>query len=131
MAKKPGRNNQANELKEEIAHSREQVGRNLRGLRYELDVPRKIRNSFRREPLPWIATAAAVGIFVVLMVARRKKIYVTPTGTAKPAPEKFLTAGLALGVLKIASTLLKPAIIGLVEKKLSGAPPSPRPARRV
>jgi hypothetical protein len=130
MAKESGRNHHAEGLKEEIALSREQVGRNLQGLRYELDFSRKIRRSFRKEPLPWIATAAAVGIFVVLMVARRKKIYVAPKNYVTPPPNKFLTAGLALGALRIASGLLRPIIISFLENKLGGSQNGPRPVKK-
>jgi hypothetical protein len=129
MAKEPRRNKQTDQLKEEIALSREQVGRNLRGLRYELDFPRKIRRSFRHEPLPWIATAAAVGIFVVLIVARRKKVYVGPTNNTK-SPNKILAMGFALGALRIASGLFRPMIIGFLEKKLGGYQSGPPPVRR-
>lgn len=117
MAKESGRNRPVDELKEEIALSREEVSRNLRGLRYELDLPRKIRNSFRDEPLPWIATAAAVGIFIVLMATRRKKTLVDARAFTKP-PGKLLTVGFALGALRIATGLLKPVIVSFVEKKV-------------
>ncbi len=117
MAKESGRNRPVDELKEEIAVSREEVSRNLRGLRYELDLPRKIRNSFRDEPLPWITTAAAVGIFIVLMATRRKRAHVDVKALAKP-PGKLLTVGFALGALRIAAGLLKPVILRFVEKKV-------------
>ena len=129
MAKESGRNKQPDELKAEIALSREQVRRNLRGLRYELDFPQKIRRSFRHEPLPWIATAAAVGIFIVLMSVRRKKVYIDSKSAAKPQ-NKFLAMGLTLGALRVASSLLRPVIINFLEKKLVGAPSEPRPVKK-
>lgn len=130
MATKSGHNNQTDELRDQIAQSREQVGRNLRGLRYEMDLPGKIRRSIRNEPVPWIATAATVGVFLVLIATRGKKIPVAPQTMVKAAPTKFLTMGLALGVLRVASSLLKPVIIGFVEKKLGGSPSAPKPAKR-
>ena len=130
MAKESGRNKQADELKEEIAFSREQVEKNLRGLRYELDFKRKIRRSFSHEPLPWIASAAAVGIFIVLIAARRKKVYVSTKNYAKPQ-SKVLAMGLALGALRIAAGMLRPVIIGFLEKKLGGSQSEPRPVRKL
>lgn len=129
MAKESGRNKQAGELREEIALSREQVGRNLRGLRYELDFRRKIRRSFRHEPLPWIATAAAVGIFIVLMSVRRKKVYIASKRAAKPQ-SKVLAMGLTLGALRVAAGLLRPVIINFLERKLGVARSEPRPVKK-
>src|SRR5947209_16439327 len=77
MAEKPGRNRSTSELTAEIAHSRERVARDLRGLQYELDFPRKLRRSFREQTVSWITAAAAVGTLIVLLPVRKKKIYVT------------------------------------------------------
>ena len=115
MAREPGRNN--SELKEEIARSRARVTRDLRGLRDELDFPKKIRKSIRRKPVPWIATAVAVGLFLVLHLARKKKIYVDATKASKSG-KKLLEAGFVLGALRIAATLLKPVIVSFVSKKI-------------
>ena len=117
MAREPGRNN--SELKEEIARSRVRVTRDLRGLRDELDFPRKIRKSIRRQPVPWIATAAAVGLFLVLHLTRKKKVYVDAKSASKTGT-KLLEAGFVLGALRIAATLLKPVIVRFVERKMHG-----------
>ena len=117
MARNPGRNN--SELKEEIARSRAELTRDLRGLRDELDFPRKIRKSFRRQPVPWIATAAAVGLFLVLHLARKKKVYVAAAKATKSG-SKLLEAGFVLGALRIAATLLKPVVVKFVERKMHG-----------
>ena len=115
MARQSRRNN--SELKEDIALSRVRLARDLRGVRGELDLPRKVRRSFRRQPVPWIAGAVGVGLFLVLMSRRKKKVYVdaksrTTSGT------KLLEAGFVLGALRIAATLLKPVIISFVSRKL-------------
>ena len=65
-----------NQLKGEIAGSRERVARELRGLRYELDFPAKFRRSFRKQTGSWISAAAAVGALIALAPMRRKKVYV-------------------------------------------------------
>ncbi len=71
-----------NELKAEIAHSRERLVRNLRGLRYELDFQAKFRRSFRKQTGSWISAAAAVGTLIALAPVRDKKIYVDSKGPA-------------------------------------------------
>ncbi|MEP7015144.1 MAG: hypothetical protein ABI925_06875 [Verrucomicrobiota bacterium] len=118
MAKKSGRVKPPDEIREEIALSREQVARNLRGVRYEMDLPRRIRRSIRQQPLPWIATAAAAGIFLVLMVTRRQKIYVDANKSAQPQ-SKLMAMGFALGAMRLASSLLKPMIVNFVERKVN------------
>ena len=73
MAEKSGRNKSTNELRTEIARSRERVGRDLRGLHYELDFPAKVRRSFREQTVSWLAAATAVGALIVLLPTRKKK----------------------------------------------------------
>jgi len=65
MAKEPGRNNSTDELKVKIARSRDRVARDFRGVRHELDIPRKIRRSFREQTLLWVGAAVVVGTLVV------------------------------------------------------------------
>jgi hypothetical protein len=120
MAKEPGRNKSAGELRAEVVRSREQVARSLRGLRYELDFPRKIRRSFQQQTFAWIAAAAVVGTLVVLLPLRRKKVYVDAKKARHPR-SGLLEAGFALGVLRIAASLLKPVIVSFVSKKIMGS----------
>ena len=116
MAKKPGNKSPA-ELREEIARSREQVARRVSRVREEIDLPRKIRRSVRREPVPWIVGAIAVGLLVTAVVTRKKKVYVDAKGGAK-SKHPLLEAGFILGALRIAASLLKPVVMNFVEKKL-------------
>jgi len=60
-----------NELKTEIAGSRERLARELQGLRYELDFPAKFRRSFRKQTGSWISAAAAVGVLIALAPMRK------------------------------------------------------------
>jgi len=116
MARESGRNNF--ELKEEIARSRDRVAHDLRAVRDELDFPRKIRKSFRRQPVLWLAAAVAIGLVLTVVPRGKKKVYVDTKGGGK-SKNKLLQAGFLLGVLKIGATLLKPVIIPLLRKKVS------------
>jgi hypothetical protein len=129
MAEESGHNNSPEQLNEEIARSREALSRNLRGLRYELDFPRKIRRSFRQQTVLWIAAALAVGILVTVAPGRTKKVYVGPN-SGKKSKQRLLEAGFVLGALKIAASLLRPVIVDLVRTRLIGAPAKPFPPRR-
>jgi hypothetical protein len=119
MAEKSGRNKPIDELRAEIARSRERVGRDLRGLHYELDFPAKIRKSFREQTLSWIAAAAAVGALVAFAPMRKKKIYIDAKRGRK-TKRKLIETGFALGALKIAASLVRPVIVEFVKNRLIG-----------
>ena len=117
MAKKPGRNDTTDELKAELVGSRERLGRDLRGLRYELDFRRKIKRSFQQQTVAWITAIAVVGTLLVLLPARKKKIYIDAK-TGDKRKKQMLEAGFALGAVKIAATLLKPTITSFLKAKM-------------
>jgi hypothetical protein len=117
MAKEPGRNKPPDQLKAEIARSRDLVARDVRGLRYELDIPRRIRRSFREQMPLWLGAAAVVGTLLILLAGRKRNIYVDakPAGVSK---SRVLEAGFALGALRIVAGLLKPMIANFITKKM-------------
>jgi len=127
MAKK-SRNKPAEELRQDIARSREDVERRLARVRDESDFPKKIRRSIRREPVPWIVGAIAVGLLVTAVVTRRKKIVVSGKPGVK-SKRGMLEAGFLLGALKVAATLLKPVVVKMVEEKFGhfGMQDRPKP----
>ena len=129
MAEKSGRNRSTGELTAEIAHSRERVTRDLRGLQYELDFPRKLRRSFREQTVSWITAAAVVGTLIVLLPVRKKKIYVAAKRGGK-RQRKFLEAGFVLGASKIAASLLRPVIVDFLKNRLTDYAGRSRSARR-
>ena len=119
MAKESGPEQSPNGLKSEVEKSRERLARDVRGLRYELDFPAKIRRSFRQQPAIWVVAAMVVGAAVVALPRSRKKVYVEagPGGARK---NQLLETGFLLGALRIAVTLFKPAVASFIRKKMSG-----------
>jgi hypothetical protein len=117
MAKKSGRNDTSDELRAELVGSRERLGRDLRGLRYELDFRRKIKRSFQQQTVAWITAIAVFGTLLVLLPARKKKIYIDAK-TGDKRKKQMLEAGFALGALKIAATMLKPTISSFLKAKM-------------
>jgi len=115
MAKKSRNRKSAAELKQNIARSREDVERRLGHVREEANIPRKIRRSVRREPVPWIVGAIAVGLLVTAVATRKKKVVVDAKRGSKS--KGFLEAGFLLGALRIAASLFKPVIVKFVEEK--------------
>jgi len=120
MAEKP---ESINELKLEIADSRERLARELRGLRYELDLPARFRRSFRKQTGSWISAAAAVGALIALAPVRKKKIYVDTRGRRKK-DKKLMETGIALAAMKLVTNLARPVILEFVKNRFfySGGP---------
>ena len=122
MAQKPGQGKSLHELRQEAAHSRDRLARDLSGVRYELDFPLKFRKSFQRQTVLWIGAAIVVGVVFAVMPARTKKVRIKAKGKSRGEQQKegILGAGLALGVLKLVATMLKPTVTAYVAKKMSG-----------
>jgi hypothetical protein len=114
MAKNSQHNKSATELIDEIERSRQRVTRNLASLRDELDLLRKIRRSFRRQPAVWIVAAVALGLALTAISTRKKKVYV-----GARSKKQLLEAGFLLGALKIAATVFKPVIVPFLQQKVS------------
>ena len=132
MAEKSGQAKSLHELRQEAAHSRDRLGRDLSGLRYELDFPLKFRKSFQRQTVLWIGAAIVVGFIIVTLPARTKKVRIKTKTKSRGEQQKegILGAGLALGALKLVATLLKPTITSYVAKKMSGYAAGAGPRRR-
>jgi hypothetical protein len=112
-----------NELKTEIAGSRERLSRELQGLRYELDFPAKFRRSFRKQTGFWISATAAVGALIALAPMRKKKVYVDATSRRK-GEKKLMETGLAMAAIKLVGNLARPVIMEFVKNRFfySGGP---------
>jgi hypothetical protein len=118
MAEKSTDNRSIDELRAEITDSRERVGRDLCGLRYELDFPAKFRRSFREQTVSWITAAGAVGALIALAPMRRKKIYVDAKSSRK-SQKKLVETGFALAALKVVASLARPVIVEFVKNRLT------------
>jgi len=112
-----------NELTAEIARTRLRVTSELRGVRYELDLPAKFRRSFRQQTVSWISAAAAVGALIALAPMRKKKVYVDARGRHK-TDKKLMQTGVALAAIKLVGNLARPVIMEFVKNRFfySGEP---------
>jgi len=112
-----------NELRGEIADSRERLARELQGLRYELDFPAKFRRSFRKQTGSWLSAAAAVGALIALAPMRKKKVYVDASSRRK-GDKKLMQTGLAMAAIKLVGNLARPVIMEFVKNRFfySGEP---------
>lgn len=117
MAEEPGKDRSLAEIKQRIERSRHDLGRDLSGLRYELDFPLKIRKSFQRNTVLWVAGAVVLGLMFTAGSRKKKKIYVNARGRKK-SNETLVEAGLLLTVAKFAASVLKPLIVSYAMQKM-------------
>ncbi|HEV3408788.1 MAG TPA: hypothetical protein VG095_00710 [Chthoniobacterales bacterium] len=121
-----GRARSITELRQEIAHTRDRLAQDLSGLAYELDFPLKFRKSFQRHTATWISAAVLTGVVFVAKRTppRRQKVELTTNrGEAKKGQEQkkgLLQAGLAMGALRFAASMLRPVVVSYVTKKVGG-----------
>jgi hypothetical protein len=111
------------ELRTEIAGSRERLARELQGVRYELDFPAKFRRSFRKQTGSWIGAAAAVGALIALAPMRKKTVYVD-SGSRRKQDKKLMATGLGIAAIKLVGNLARPVIMEFVKNRFfySGEP---------
>jgi hypothetical protein len=119
MAEKSGSDETPVELRQKIARSRELVGRDMSGLRYELNFPLKFRKAFQRHTVAWVGAALAAGLFLALLRARTRKVYVGPGGKKVRAPKNrtLLESGALLGLVKLGMTIVQPIVVSYFAKK--------------
>lgn len=125
MAKEPGKDQSLAEIKERIERSRYDLGRDLSGLRYELDIPLRVRKSFQRNTVLWLAGAVVLGLIFTAGPRRKKKIYIDARGRKK-ARETVVEAGLVLTAAKFAASVLKPIIVSYAMQKMKSFSDSSR-----
>jgi hypothetical protein len=121
MAKESRHRQSPDAIKREIAQSRDQLVREFRGLRYELDIPRRIRRSFREQTGLWIGAAVIVGGLIVFLPARKREVHVDLRDGKKRRPDKkILETGVLFGLLKLALPFIKPMIANFITQRMRG-----------
>lgn len=128
MAQEPRKSRE--EIKREIDRSRDRLARELEGLRYELDIPRKIRHSLQSQTAIWVGAAAIIGLTLSLLPRRKKEIYVDAKSGRPPKKHRLLEAGFVLGALKIAATLFRPMLTKFIASKMRDFAASDRAPRK-
>jgi hypothetical protein len=121
MAEIPGKDRAA--IKSDIALSRDRMARELSGLRFELNFPRKLKDSFRHSPAVWMSALGVLGMAMAVAPARTKKVYVKPKwrfGRKEKTGEGVAQAGLAVAAAKVLGDIAKPFLIKLITKKFGG-----------
>jgi hypothetical protein len=118
------------QIKREIDLSRDRLERDLEGLRYELDIPRRIRKSLQSQTAIWIGAAALIGLALTFLPSRKKEVYLDAKSGRPPKKHNLLEAGFLLGALKITATLLKPMLTKFIASKMRDFAASDRAPRK-
>src|SRR3954463_2306769 len=103
MAKESRPGQPAQSLTPELVRTRDRMARDLQGLRYELDIPRRLKSSFQQQTAVWIGAAVVLGAVIMLAPRGKRKIYVDAKGR-ETGKGKLVETGLLLGALRIAAT---------------------------
>jgi len=106
------------ELTATLAGARTQISECVDVLGRDLDFRTRARRAFARHPAVWIGVALVLGLFVSRLPFRRKKAAPTRKA-AEPTIEKAGIAGLALGALKVAFNLARPALTAWATRRFA------------
>lgn len=107
------------ELIAELARARVGLAENAVALRRDLDFPARAKKAFKSGPLPWLGSAAVVGLIVARLAPGRRTKKVVVTRKAEPVLEKAGKAGLILGVLKMLLDFARPAVTAWARKRVT------------
>jgi len=109
------------ELVTRLDHARARVAGHSRGVRAHLHPGEKLRASFKRQRLGWLAAAGLVGLVLAKLPPRTKKVPMRGGKSTKKDREQLANAGkagLTLGVLKLVLDLTKPILIAWATKRM-------------
>ena len=124
MAKEHRPEKSLHDLRQEIAHSRDRLGKDLSGLGYELNFPLKFKKSFQRHSKTWGIAALLLGVVVSIRPGGRQKVTIARGGAhgqKKKGEEQkkgLLGGALVMGGLRFAATMLRPMVVSYVSKRM-------------
>ena len=124
MAKEHRPEKSLHDLRQEIAHSRDRLARDLGGLGYELNFPLKFKKSFQRHSKSWGVGALLLGLILSIRSGGGKQKVTIESGSSghkKKGQEQkkgMLAAGLAMGGLRFAATMLRPMVVSYLTKRV-------------
>jgi hypothetical protein len=105
------------ELIAALDRARSRLAANAHALRADVNPLARVQRSFRRNGFAWVGGATLLGVLLAKIPARTKTVTVDPRGRKLRDTPKAASAGLLLGVLKIAFDLGKPWIAGWLSRR--------------
>ena len=123
MAKEHRPEKSLHDLRQEIAHSRDRLGRDLSGLGYELNFPLKFKKSFQRHSKTWGFAALLLGLVLSIRPGRKQKMVVERGGAhgqKKKGEEQkkgLLGGALVMGGLRLLGTFARPMLVSYLTRR--------------
>jgi len=105
------------ELIATLDRARSRIAANAHALGDDLNPIAQVKKSFRRHGLAWLGGAALTGLVLSKLPGRTKVVTVDRKGQRVQDTKKAATAGLLLGVIKIAFDLAKPWLAGWISER--------------
>ena len=105
----------------ELAISRAQFGVNKTELRDDLAFGRKLKRQLRRNPVPWFAGAAVLGLLLSKLSPMRRKVVVKPPKLRQTKAGKMGKAGIAVALLNFGLQLAKPTLLRILRDRFTSS----------
>lgn len=115
MAQNPEVNRKA-QLQAELERARAELSREMRGVRGDLDVQSRVRETFVHHKAIWMTGAALAGWVLSRLPSRKKKVYLNGQ---HPTEKNQLRAGLLASLFKLGTSMIKPAVTAYATRKVS------------
>jgi len=90
-------------------------------LREDFAIGRKLKRQLRRNPVPWFAGAAVLGLLLSKLPLRRKKVVIQKPKFGSMKPEDAGKAGVAVALLNFAFQLAKPALLRFIRERFTSS----------
>lgn len=102
----------------ELDSARSQAAAYVTALRRDLSIGARLRESASRQPAPWFAGAAVLGLLLSQLPRSRRKVVVKGPALRNDQAATAGKAAFGLAVLKFALDFAKPAIMTWVKAKV-------------
>jgi hypothetical protein len=99
------------ELIARLARARQQIDSSGKGVRHALDVPARIRSSFRNHSVAWLGGGLLAGIVIAQLLRRPRTVSASKKEGRNSAIPKAGAAGLLVAGGKIAFDILRPVLL--------------------
>jgi hypothetical protein len=103
----------------ELALARSQFGVSKAELRDDFAVGKKLKRQVHRNPAPWFAGAAIVGLLLSKLPPMRRKVVVKPPKVRRPSQKEMGKAGIAVALLNFALQLAKPTLLKIIQEQFA------------
>src|SRR5262245_18386665 len=103
-------------LVNELAIARSQVGISKGELREDVAVGKKLKQQLHRNPVPWFAGAAVLGLSLSKLSPMRRKVVVEPPEAKRRKSEEIGKAGIVVTLLNFIFQLARPTLVKLIRE---------------